>query len=814
MLTPVCFGALKPNGTYQGQGNGFRWIFSGTSTQRDAVPDGVWTPTAGDVWWNTATNTMTVNNGSTWASFTGGGTTLDGAYDYGGAGSGRTIAVTDGAVQLTNTDNDTASILGITYSGNTTGDGITITMSVGSGDGIEFENTGSGADIEGTGATWSASKTGAFICSTLAPTGVTTIVTDLTLDCTTDAGKDVEWDDSRETFHFLDNAILGLGGATTTVGDITFTHNGTNLLIEAATQDNTPVHWGSTNSVDFIIYDNAATGTASFNSGNATLELNAYDLQLQDGDFAQFGDDDDFTVTNSGTGVLTWATLLTDNTASMLFGGDQDGFDVTLYGATASTYVEWDATDDELSFILADLKITEGSQIEFVNVGDGATDWAIDIATDETLLFLPTETTDDQIFAIGNATNTSDFRLFGATASTVAFDASADMLTFDAYDITMGDNDIIGFGDSAAEGTIASDATGLNVTLGTSKALNFLRATAGTVNFGADNIGLDVVFFGEAASQKVWWDQSGDEWFFGADAEGVDVTFYGDTASSFAKWDENANTNGALIFDAADIEMGDGDFVQYGDGADLTVSATGTTTTMLLAAGSVLTIADTDNAASLLTFGTTTGNGLDVLFLGATAGDIVDWDAGADTWNFGVDATGVDVYFYGDTTLFWMLWDETNNVLSFDGGNNMLEFRGATSDAHETTLATVEPTGSNILTLADDTGGIGYIPTGSTTKDATDAALPITHAVVIGTSDADSAWSLPDGNPGQVLSVIIGTDGGEAIITPDSTTGDGWATMVFTNDGEGASFMFVDATVGWVVLGTFGISTNPLITGE
>ncbi|KKN18097.1 hypothetical protein LCGC14_0959310, partial [marine sediment metagenome] len=27
---------------------------------------------------------MTVYNGSTWASFTGGGTTLDGAYDYGG----------------------------------------------------------------------------------------------------------------------------------------------------------------------------------------------------------------------------------------------------------------------------------------------------------------------------------------------------------------------------------------------------------------------------------------------------------------------------------------------------------------------------------------------------------------------------------------------------------------------------------------------------------------------------------------------------------------------------------------------------------
>ena len=144
----------------------------------------------------------------------------------------------------------------------------------------------------------------------------------------------------------------------------------------------------------------------------------------------------------------------------------------------------------------------------------------------------------------------------------------------------------------------------------------------------------------------------------------------------------------------------------------------------------------------------------------------------------------------------------------------MLEFRGATVDAHETTLATVEPTGSNVLTLADDTGGIGYIPTGSTTKDASNAAIPLTHAVVLGTSGGASAWSLPDGNPGQVLSVVIDTDGGVATITPDSTTGDGWATMIFTNDGEGASFMFIDTTVGWAVLGTFGISTNPLITGE
>ena len=177
------------------------------------------------------------------------------------------------------------------------------------------------------------------------------------------------------------------------------------------------------------------------------------------------------------------------------------------------------------------------------------------------------------------------------------------------------------------------------------------------------------------------------------------------------------------------------------------------------------------------------------------------------TWTF-PDAAADTLAVMG-TTLATNSPEVANSVT---GGTAELIFEGANEDAHETHLTAIEATADVTLTLPDDSGGVGYIPTGSTTKDATDAALPLTAAVVIGTSDADSEWSLPDGNPGQVLTLIIGTDGGAAIVTPDSLTGSGWATMVFTNDGEGASFMYVDDTVGWTVLGTFGISTNPLIT--
>ncbi len=609
MTIPV-FGKLKPNATYQGQGNGFRWIFSGTSTQRDAVPSGVWTPTAGDGWWNTSTNTMTVYNGSTWAAFTGGGTTLDGAYDFGGAGSGRTIAATDGAVQITNTDNDSTSLLGLTYSGNSTGDGLTITMSVGSGDGIEFENTGSGSDIEGTGNTWSVSAAGAAIFSTLAPTGVTTFVTDVTFDCTTDAGKDIEWDDSRETLHFLDNAILGIGGATTEVADITFLHDGTDLLMEAATAND---DWkiGATTNFDITIYGDSASDYVKWDTSEEDMSLNGFDFTVEDGDLIKFGDDDDFTATSGSTGVLTWATLLTDNTAAMNFGADQDGFDARLFGATTSTYAEWDASADELVFILADLKITEGSQIEFVNIGDGFTDWAIDISTDETLAFMPVETTHDQIFAIGDATYTADLALFGATSSTVTFDASGDEVIFDAYDISMQDADYIGFGDH--------DDWKIHST--TTKRLTFTPAGDETyaIDIGADTAGGDLKIFGATTNEFFEWDASldylhvvGDKTLFTQTSTTANAPFKVDATGTVAGF--------AIVFQTTDggIQI----HANGGTNGDITVDAAGVLTHI-----SPSTLINND--ASTNTTGIGTGTTTGTVTLGGTGTQAIDVGTGA-----------------------------------------------------------------------------------------------------------------------------------------------------------------------------------------
>lgn len=194
---------------------------------------------------------------------------------------------------------------------------------------------------------------------------------------------------------------------------------------------------------------------AAFFSGDFTLDGDAYDvvydvseddLEFADGAGLEFGTGEDIRFVFDGSnGDLD----ITGTGLEIAFGVSDDGLDVVFHGETASTYALWDESADELLLDLADLKISQGSQIEFIDVTDSLTDWTIDNATDETLLFTPTETTDDQTINFGNATNTTDFRLFGATASTVVFDASGDKVTFDAYDMAFGDADIVEFGDSS-----------------------------------------------------------------------------------------------------------------------------------------------------------------------------------------------------------------------------------------------------------------------------------------------------------------------------------------------------------------------------
>ncbi len=102
--------------------------------------------------------------------------------------------------------------------------------------------------------------------------------------------------------------------------------------------------------------------------------------------------------------------------------------------------------------------------------------------------------------------------------------------------------------------------------------------------------------------------------------------------------------------------------------------------------------------------------------------------------------------------------------------------------------------------------------TSSTTSAADSLAIPVTASLVIKTTGADAeALTLANGAEGQVLTIVLGTDGGgDGTLTPATSTS--FATIVFADAGDTASLMFVDTTVGWVILGTAGVVAPPVIS--
>ena len=88
--------------------------------------------------------------------------------------------------------------------------------------------------------------------------------------------------------------------------------------------------------------------------------------------------------------------------------------------------------------------------------------------------------------------------------------------------------------------------------------------------------------------------------------------------------------------------------------------------------------------------------------------------------------------------------------------------------------------------------------------------VPVTKAIATLTSTGTDIFSLANGVKGQILVITHGTDGGQCNITPVTATG--WVTALLLAASDTISLLYVDDTVGWVVLGTTAAATLPLIT--
>lgn len=112
-------------------------------------------------------------------------------------------------------------------------------------------------------------------------------------------------------------------------------------------------------------------------------------------------------------------------------------------------------------------------------------------------------------------------------------------------------------------------------------------------------------------------------------------------------------------------------------------------------------------------------------------------------------------------------------------------------------------------------GGTTVLPTnviaGKTTSAADSLAIPVTHTLVEKTTGADAeALTLADGKPGQILTIVLKTDGGgDGTLTPAKKSG--YTSIVFADAGDTATLMFVDSTVGWVLLAVYGLTAQPVV---
>lgn len=105
----------------------------------------------------------------------------------------------------------------------------------------------------------------------------------------------------------------------------------------------------------------------------------------------------------------------------------------------------------------------------------------------------------------------------------------------------------------------------------------------------------------------------------------------------------------------------------------------------------------------------------------------------------------------------------------------------------------------------------GTPATGSAASAADELAIPVTAQYVAKTTGADGeALTLADGQPGQILVIALVTDGGgDGTLTP--ATKSGFTSVVLADAGDNVALKFVDATVGWVLLGTAGVLAPPVI---
>lgn len=497
-------------------------------------------------------------NGTTWASFTGGT----------GVNSWDDLYASDKNLTI----NGTTLTFNLTHA---TGDGLTLTSGVVTGDLLQITNSGTGKDVNGTSGTWSFSKTGALVCVGITNTG----------DVTTTGGA-IDWDLIDNNASALSFDTAGKAGileiVTTDAGE------GVKMSGTLAVTGATTITGVLTASTGLVSSDGTSTFTDNSNVANGLVFVN--------NTVTTYGNATDagpvhFSSTSLTTGALVTLSLSNTTLAGgyYLRGWEQDGgvaaFSIGENGATVLTGLASGTnvltlTAGNLTVTSGDITVSEGSvfivntanESAFTIVADSVTtgivvDINADGVTSGTLLHLDT-TADAFVGLYINCYDgaASDFSvgLYGTTiiagnAATTVFGITAGNAVFTAGDLTLSEGSIVlvNTADEAGLTVTTANVAGVGVSfvadsVTTGDVLKLTSSAAGmtTGNFINCNNGAATVF---------------EVGLYGA------TTIAGNATGTAAL----TLTAGDILLTSGDVTLTDGDLILTVNDSKITFTGTG-----------------------------------------------------------------------------------------------------------------------------------------------------------------------------------------------------------------------------------------------
>ncbi len=318
---------------------------------------------------------------------------------------------------------------------------------------------------------------------------------------------------------------------------------------------------------------------------------------------------------------------------------------------------------------------------------------------------------------------------------------------------------------------------------------------------------------------------SGKSVIFGASSAGTDMTWYGNTASADMIWDASADK---LIFDNADINLGDNDLLTFGDGSagdvrmsfdgsNLNVTAladdegwifgNGTNNFDVTVYGSnstnlIASDASNDDLHSVsvdfwlkdnthLSWGTGSDKNGDVKIEWNSSGTTLDMVAAANNtvWKIGTGSSdSFDVRMYGTNTTNYLWWDASANSLKQNGTAELAIGRHS--------MANVTAKTTDYSVTAADTGSV-FTTTG--------ASATVTFTLPVKTSGL-AYWFINTVD----YNMVVAANTADTMVTFNDATADSVAFSTSSEKIGGAVRVFCDGTK-WIAL-PFGTKSTGTMT--